>query len=271
MASRSVRNSVSCLAAAAFVCAGMLPARASEVLDPVSISLGGYYTDTNTTLKAATNNGDVATGDLKLEQGHESIPRARLDFVFLGSQGFSFDFFSLSHQSTQTLNQPFTYEGIPFDLNSTINGKLDFTAGSASYRWWFGSDSDVVGLGLGATYYHARLNLGGTATLEGISTPVSVKLDENEIAPLVVLGFKHAFSDSLRLYFDASGVRKNGGRVTGHIYGGRLGMEWFPWKNAGVGAEYEVTRIKLDRRTDGYDAKMNIRLHGPSLFARFRF
>ena len=231
--------------------------------------LGGYSLDTTVAINASA--GNISTGKVNLESGREDVARARVDFLFLGSQGFSFDYYSLGHTTTQTLNRPFIYEGLPFQLDSTLRGKLDLDAGSASYHWWFGSTNDVVGLGIGGTYYKVKLGLDGTVTLNGTSAEGSTSWEDDAVAPLITVAYKHAFSDSFRAYIDASGVKKDGGRLGGHIYDGRVGIEWFPWQNFGVGAEYGMTRIHLDHDGDSYNANLDIKLDGPSLFARARF
>jgi len=243
----------------------------SLALDPVSIWLGGYYANTELELEAKTHDVDVPTGRVDLDTGHDTVGRARLDFVLFDTQGLTFDYYALSRSSSETLSEPFSYQGIPFQLNSTLKGKLDFSAGSASYHWWFGNDTDVLGVGLGATYYRAELDVAGTIDLNGQSAAGHASWDEDAVAPLLTLAYRHAFSDAVRVYFDASGVRKNGGNLTGHLYDVRAGVEWFPWHNVGLGAEYGATRIRLDRESDGYDANLDIKLDGPSLFARFRF
>jgi len=243
----------------------------SPALDRVSLWLGGYYLNTDVAVKASTRGGDISTGKLDLASGHETVGRARLDFLVFDNQGFTFDYYTLAHSTTQTLHEPFNYQGIPFELDSTLRGKLDFDAGSASYHWWFGSGSDVFGIGLGATYYKVKLGIDGQAALNGQTATASAHWDDDAVAPLVTLAYKHAFSDDLRVYLDASGVKKNGGNLSGHIYDARAGVEWFPWHNVGVGAEYGYTRIRLDHNGNSYDANLDLKLDGPSLFARFRF
>lgn len=245
----------------------------SPALDRVSLWLGGYYANTDVDIKASTNaiGNEVHSGKLSLDSGNETVGRARLDFLIFDSQGFSFDYYTLSHSQSKTLREPFTYEGNPFELGASLKGKLDFTAGSAAYHWWFGSGSDVFGIGLGATYYRAKLGVSGTVSLDGQSASASARWDDDAVAPLVTLAYKHAFSDNLRVYLDASGVKKNGGHLSGHLYDARAGVEWFPWHNVGIGAEYGTTRIKLNRDSARYDANVDIDLNGPSLFARMRF
>lgn len=240
-------------------------------LDDVSIWLGGYYANTEATLGAKTSDGSVSTGKIQLEEGDETVGRARLDMVLFETQGLSFDYYTLDHSSSNTITQPFSYQGIPFQLDSTLRGKLEFSAGSASWHWWLGEGDDVFGIGLGATFYSAKLDVAGTIALNGQESQASVHSDEDAVAPLLTVAYKHAFSNALRVYIDASGVRKGGGNLSGHIYDARAGIEWFPWQNVGIGAEYGDTRISLDREGQSYDANLDIKLQGPSLFARFRF
>ncbi|HEY6942627.1 hypothetical protein [Dokdonella sp.] len=243
----------------------------SRALDPASLWLGGYFTNADLAIRASTDPGGIDTGRVDLASGHETVGRARLDLVFWESQGLTFDYYSLGRSTRHVLDQPFSYQGTAYDLDSTLTAKFDLAAGSAAWRFWFGGEDDVFGLGLGAVYYQAKLRVTGTATLNGVSTDVAQRWDEDAVAPLVTLGYRHAFSEDLRVYLDASGVRKNGGALSGHIYDARIGLEWFPWHDVGVGAEYGVSRIRLRRNGDLYDAGLDIDLDGPSLFARYRF
>lgn len=244
---------------------------ASPALDRVSLWLGGYSLDTEVALDARNAAGNLSTGKVRFDSGNETVGRARLDFLFLDSQGFTLDYYTLDRASTQVLSKPFTYAGLPFQLDSTLHGKIDLVAGSFSYHWWFGSDADVVGVGLGGIYYRLKLGVAGTATLNDISAHGSATWQDAAVAPLITIAYKHAFSDSLRVYADASGVRKNGGKLAGHIDDGRVGIEWFPWQDFGVGAECGVTHIHLDHDGESYVADLNVKFSGPSLFARVRF
>jgi hypothetical protein len=270
MPPRFLRLRLLALATAASV-AGTAHADASRVLDPVSLWLGGYRASADLSVAASRDPGDVATGKVSLTQGHETIGRARADFVFAGSQGLTFDFYSLSHDTGHLIDAPFSYDGTDYQVGSDLHAKLELSAGSAAYRFWFGSDTDVFGLGLGAAYYRAKLAIEGAAIIDDDVRDVRQRWDESAVAPLLTLGYKHAFSDDLRLYVDSSGVRKNGGALSGHIYDARIGVEWFPWHSVGIGAEYGVSRIELRREKDVYNAGLDIDLDGPSVFARFRF
>lgn len=247
----------------------------SPALDRFSLSLGGYYANTDTTIGAGDRSGQFK-GNVNLErdlgfEDHKTVPRVKLDFLIGDHQGFSFDYFSINRSETKTLSDAISYGGNDYSASASVRGKLDFDFGSAAYRWWFGSGNDVFGVGIGAAYYRVRAGVSGIATLNGDSAQASTSYSQTAGAPLLQLGWRHAFNNSWRMYFDASGVKKNGGQLNGHIYNAALGLEWYPWKNLGIGAEYAYTRIKLNDQQDSYNANLDLKLHGPSAFVKFRF
>lgn len=86
---------------------------------------------------------------------------------------------------------------------------------------------------------------------------------------MLELGWRHSISENVRVYADASGIKKNGGSIQGHIYGGAIGVEWFPAKMVGVVAEYTASKISLNRPSNSTD--LNIRLNGPAAYVKVRF
>lgn len=247
----------------------------SPALDRASIWLGGFYSDTDTRIGASDKSGQYS-GTFGLEddlgfQKHKAVPRARLDFLIGDHQGFSFDFFGVNRTHGRSISRDIDYDGNHFDASARVDGKLNFNFGSASYRWWFGQGNDVFGLGIGAAYYGVKARIAGEASLNDESVEASAQTHETAWAPVLQLGWRHAFSHNFRMYADAYGVKKNGGNLAGHIYNAALGLEWFPLENLGIGGEYGYTRIKLDQSHTNYRASLDMKLQGPSLFLRLRF
>lgn len=251
-------------------------AQQSPALDRISLSLGGYYAKAGTTIGASAAN-DAYRGNLDLEddlgfQRRQAVPRARLDILVGDRQGFSFDYFSVNRSHARTLQKSVTYRGNNYDTMAAVRGKLEFDFGSAAYRWWFGQGNDVFGLGLGGAWYGAKASIKGEGSVKGDASGVaSATTSAHAWAPQLTLGWRHAFNDQWQIYADASGVKKNGGRLHGHIYNLDLGVAWYPWKNVGLGAEYGDARIKLEQERSYYDDLLDMRLEGPSLFVKFRF
>lgn len=247
----------------------------SPALDRFDLSVGGFYANTSTTIGARSST-IPASGSVNLEHdlgfdNRKTVPRVRLDFLIGDHQGFSFDYYSINRSRTKTLSDSLSYGGNDYSASASVRGKLDFDFGSAAYRWWFGSGSDVFGLGIGAAYYRVHAGISGEATFDGQTAQASTTYSETAGAPLLQIGWRHAFNENWRMYFDASGVKKNGGNLNGHIYNAALGVEWYPWKNLGFGVEYGYTRIKLNDDHSDYAENLDMKLHGPSAFVRLRF
>lgn len=250
-------------------------ARQSAALDRLNLSLGGYYASVDTTIGASTTNGEYR-GNVNLEDDlgfrrRNRVPRARLDLLIGDSQGFSFDYFSVNRAHGQVLGHAFNHGRSNYAATATIHGKLDFDFGSAAYRWWFGHGNNVSGLGLGGAWYRVRMRIRGSATVNGVPAGATAAgTGARAWAPELQLGWRHAFNRQWRMYADASGVKNNGGRLYGHIYHAGLGVESYPWRSFGFGAEYGYTQIKLDQRRHIYDDSLHMQLKGPSLFVKFR-
>lgn len=252
----------------------------SPALDRASLWLGGYYADTSTTVSAGLNDPNVK-GHVNLQHdlgfpSHQTVPRVRFDFLLGESQGFSFDYYQIDQSRTKALDSAIGFNGNTYSASASVTGRVNFDFGSAAYKWWFGHGDDVFGIGVGAAYYRVHAGISGEASLDAgpfgqASAYRSAYTTESAWAPELQLGWRHAFSNNLRLYFNASGVKKNGSHLGGHIYDAALGLEWFPWRNVGFGAEYDYTRITIHQRHTYYNDALAMRMDGPSMFLRLRF
>jgi len=242
----------------------------SPALDRFSLSAGAYYADPTFRVNANTQYGNFQSGDI--DRDRTTLPRVRAELLLFDSQGLSFDYFTYKKNNSGAIDRSAPIGG---GSSLTANGDADLQVDMASlaYKWWIGQGNDVFGIGLGAGYYRARLDVNAAATLNGTAGTFSESYTEKTWAPLVELGWKHAFSKDFRLYAEASGMKKNWGRVTGHIYSAAVGAEWYPLANLGIGADYGITRINIDRNGGGTinDANLDIRLKGPSAYVKVRF
>jgi hypothetical protein len=253
---------------------------APAALDRVSLRLGGYYANVDTDVSVA-DPSDTLSGKINLEDDlgfkqNKTVPRARADFLIGEHQGLALDYYSLDRTSHQVLARDLSYNGVTYSASADVRAKLDFDFGSVAWRWWFGQGNDTYGVGLGGGWYRVKTALAGDGAYDpGAGSPqqVSVTTSSNDSAwaPMLQLGWRHAFNDHWRMYLDASGVRKNGGRISGHIYNAALGAEWLPLDNLGFGLEYGYSQIKLHWRRSAYDADLDMSLNGPSAFVNLRW
>jgi hypothetical protein len=267
--------SVLAVAAALFAACSIASAQQSPALDRISLWLGGYYSNNDTRLSAQGSGpyaGIQGTLDFEDDLGfkkHSADPRARFDFLIGDSQGFSFDYYQIHRSRNASYEQAIPALGS--DVGAHIHGDFDYDFGSASYKWWFGHGSDVFGVGLGAAYYKVRFAARGSVHGGDASDSFSDSYDESAWAPMLTFGWRHAFNDQWRMYADASGVKKNGGSLGGHIWNASLGVEWFPWQHLGFALEYSASRLHLHKTYSEGTAKLDLNSDGPALYLRARF
>jgi hypothetical protein len=246
-------------------------AEPSPALDRISVSLGGYYADTDIRLSASSERYGIGETSFEPHSGRDTLGRARLDFLIGDHQGLQFDYFGFRRSREQTLQRSFDIGGSQFDVGAHVRGRFNLDLGSAAYRWWFGDGPSVFGLGVGAAYYRVKVGLSADVSAGGVVAGGSERYDADAVAPLLTLGWRYAPSDAWRVYADASGIKKNGGTLAGHAWNAAAGVEWFPFRNAGIGLEYAVTRVHLERDASQYDARLDLRLDGPAAYLRLRF
>lgn len=244
-------------------------AETSPALDRFSLSVGGFYVDPTINIKANTRYGSAESGDM--ERSRTTLPRLRAELLLGDSHGLSFDYFRYRNDYSYSTTRSFNVGGTPAILAGTANANIELDFASLAYKWWLGKGSDVFGIGLGAGYYRAHYDLRANGVFNGSAGALDESDTEKTFAPLLELGWKHAFSKDLRIYAEASGVKKGWGTVTGHIYGAALGVEWFPLKNLGVGADYGITRIHIDRDGGNSQTAFDVKLTGPSAYLKMRF
>ena len=243
-------------------------AEPSVALDRASISVGAFYADPRIDIGADTQFGRLDAPDANPK--HTTIPRVKADLLIGDRHGLSFDYYRYDKNYTPTLSGQTIINGQPVTGTATADADLQLDLAKLAYKWWMGQEKDTFGIGLGAAYYSAKLEGSATGLVNGVSATARDSVSEHAYAPLLELAWRHAFTPEVRMYMEASGIKKNGGKINGHIYGGNIGVEWFPFKNVGFVADYGISKIQLHRDSNR-DADLNIRLTGPSAYVKMRF
>lgn len=249
---------------------GSVLADPSPALDRLNLSVGAYFVDPTFKLNANTQYGSFNTGDI--DRDRTALGRIRAELLLFDSQGLSFDYYRYRKNYDGAIDRTIPIGGGTSTLNGAGNANIAVDFAQLAYKWWIGQGNDVFGIGLGAGYYRAHIDVNAAATLNGASGTLSESYTQKTFAPLLELGWKHAFSKDLRMYAEASGVKKNWGTVTGHIYSAAIGAEWYPLANIGIGADYGISRVSITRNgSNNNDANLDIRLKGPSAYLKVRF
>lgn len=243
-------------------------------LDRLSLSFGDFYPTVETRVSA---NGPGIMGsdvdfqrDLGLSE-HRSLPAFRLDALLFDSQGISVGGYVYSKRASARLNRDLVFDDDTFHVNAFVDAKLTLRTYHAEWRWWLTpDDNDVVGVGLGAVYYDLIGSIDAGLSINGGSVQGRGSAEGDAIAPMLTLGWRHSFNDAWRVYADVSGVRKPFGTLQGHLLNGTLGVEFMPWKNAGLALEYSANNLDLKADKESWEGRARIHFYGPAAFVRVR-
>jgi hypothetical protein len=271
----SVRQGFWIGALACLFAAGTVRADVPMALDRFNLSVGGFYPTVDARLSA--NGSGIAGSDVDFARdlaldNHRTLPNLRLQFLVFDNQGFSFSGYRYSRSAGTTLDRDIVFGGNEYDTNAFVQARLRLDTYDAAWHWWFSPTAqDVLGLGLGAAYYDVKGTIDGTISVNGSSASAHGEADGNAIAPLLTLGWRHAFSENVRGYAEFSGVRKPSGTLTGHLLNGMLGLEYYPWQNLGLALEYSANNLDLKADKASWVGRARIHFHGPAAFVRLRF
>jgi hypothetical protein len=247
-----------------------LPASAelSPALDRISMSIGALIIDPKFNASINTNYGNFQSGDIKL--GEKTIPRVEGQIMIFDSQGLSFDAYQYKHEYGGATDHTANVFGtsVSTATNANFGLKLDFA--KLAYKWWFGQGNTVFGLGAGAAYYRVSMLANASLSINSSTVGIGGEYSDDTVAPLLEIGFRHAVSPDLRVFVDASGVKKSGGPLNGEIYNAAIGFEWFPVKNLGLVLDYGFSQIDL-KRDEPISENFKIKFQGPSALVKFRF
>jgi len=250
-------------------------AEVPEPLDRFSLSLGGFYPIVDA--KVSANGPKVAGTDVDFERDlgldkHRTLPNVRLELLVLDSQGFSISGYQYSKSARATLARDIMFDGNDYNINAFVEAGLRLYTYNAAWHWWFAPvPSDVLGIGLGAAYYDLKGTIDAGLSVNQHSASAHGEAEGSAVAPLLTLGWRHAFSEDFRAYFDFAGVRKNSGALTGHLLNATLGAEYYLFHNFGLSLEYSSNALDLKAERDSWTGRASIHFHGPAAFVRMRF
>jgi hypothetical protein len=253
---------------------GLAQAQQSPALDRMSITAGAFYAEPKIHLGGDTRYGRVDTPDEKIDD--ETLPRVKAEMLIGDRHGIAFDYFRFDKDYSGAASGNTVYEGRPVSGDITADANLRIEMARLSYKYWLGQDRNAFGIGIGAAYLRARISgsavakLSAAAPVENYNWSGSDSASDSVWAPTVDLAWRHALNDKVRLYAEASGIKRNGGTVEGHVYNAAAGVEWMATPNVSLVADYGIQKIDL-HRNGGSNADLDLKLTGPSAFVKVRF
>ena len=259
------------LALASFQCPAVEP------LDTFSFRIGGYITEFDTEVRA---DGESATGtriDLQRDLGlDESNTVAIMGVTWrpFDNHEFGLSYYRDDADSSRTLNRTIVFEGTTYEAASTVRAEVDLDAYDLYYVWWAANNERwALGPRFGLVWYSMELGLSMEVDSGGnrIDGAISETVDADLPAPSIGGSWRWTPFDDWRLSADIGYFSADVDDVDADITFGRMGVEWFPWTQAGISLDYTVRRIKADAETDNFFGNLEFTDSGLRLGFIYRF
>lgn len=254
--------------------AGTAQAQQTPALDRMSISAGVFRAEPEIYLGGDTRYGRIDTPDDKISD--TNLGRVKAEMLFGDKHGVAFDYLRFNKDYDGTASGETVYEGRPVSGDISANANLRIEMARISYKYWLMNDKHAFGVGLGAAYLRAKIsgsaeaNLSASAPAASYTWSGSESASDSVWAPTIDAAWRYSVNDKVRLVAEASGIKRNGGKVEGKVYNASAGVEWLATPNVSLVADYGIQKIDLHRNSRS-NADLDLKLTGPSAFVKVRF
>lgn len=243
-------------------------------LDRISLWVGCFYPSVDEHVSANGTHAPGSDVDFRRDLGLDErrvLSNVRLDFLVMDHQGFSIGGYRYSRSGSTTLMRDIRFAGVDYHASADVSARLRLQTFDASWHWWFSpTPRDAVGFGLGVAYYDLSGVIQADIDVNTESVSGRGHAEGNAFAPLLTIGWKHAFSARTRTFVNVAGVHKNGGRFNGHLLNARVGVEYFPWRHVGLALEYDSSDLHINADEPSWQGHARLRFQGPAAFLRVR-
>jgi hypothetical protein len=225
-----------------------------------SLNLGGFFQDFTTTLRldsATLGNGTTIDfeGDLGADS-HKTSFRADGYWRFGRHGRFDFGFLSFSRSNSKSISRDIQFGDHVYHAGATLSTEMRVTEVDMYYAYSFLNTGEAeVGakIGISAMFHSASIEGTGNITGPNGSTSGGFAADDKSfVAPIPAVGIyvRYTLLPGLLIGGQVRGLPT----VTISGYSGSMVdaggyMEWYPWKNFGIGGGYQYTKITAGRES----------------------
>ena len=191
---------------------------------------------------------------------------------------FKISYISITRDGpTTTLKRDFTWNDEVYSAGLSASASVGWDVISTYYRLAIVKTNRVdAGLSTGLGYLKLRAAIAATGTLTMPGGQVnSVNLDESGSlgAPTGGIGgFVTVWpAKRVMLTADYMYIAVNIADWGAHVKDWRVAVNWYPWRHAGIGAQYKFNEFGYDMSVDEGALGGTLRYQGPQIYASFRF
>ena len=255
-----------CLVAAAFLSLSVPPGRAEaqsrgefEMVKGIDerfrLDLGGFFQTFSTTVRLDSEK--LGTGTEVSLEDDLGLKGSQLNFRADGYWRFGrharldFGFITWNRKASWTLDRDVQVGDTVFHAGSSVDTRLRVYTGELYYSYSLVNNPESeFGLMLGVSTLFNTLTVEGQASVTGPGGTAAGALDRQSrslVAPLPAVGahFRYTLLPGFLFTARVKGFGATVDHVKGSMLDWRAGLDYYPWKNVGIGASWAQTDIKV--------------------------
>ncbi len=192
--------------------------------------------------------------------------RGRVDFAYTG----------WNRSSSHTLDKDIVVGDTTYHAGGTLDSRLKVSLIEAYYGYSFWNTPKFeAGLQIGVSAVINAIDIEGTGTITGGGGSASGSYSSQTrslTAPLPAIGaqLRYTIIPGLLVTGRIRGMSATVDNVKGSVLEGRAGLDYYPWKNVGIGAAYDFMEIKVTKESDP-SLELDYRYSGPMVYLSLVF
>ena len=258
--------------------AGPVLAQSANYLDRSSVSAGVFVAAINTTIALNGENAGTSVdfeNDLGLKGDTQQF---WLDgkWRFTPRQSLVLGYTLLRRTNTRDIERELVIDDTIYDVGATFDSSWDTQYVALAYRFsLLRKDSFEAGVSGGISYFGQKLSLHAEGAITG---PEGETLAEKDVskslavpAPLVGFYALGRLSDTLYLGGSLLYIQATLDPYSGHVWDGRVSLDWFPWEHFGLGLGYLYTEQSVTVAKTNFTGDVSYRFDGAQAYVRYAF
>jgi hypothetical protein len=244
------------------------------------LDLGGFFQQFNTTVRLDSESRGMGT-EVSLEddlglKGSQANFRADGYWRFGRHARLDFGFLNWNRKASRTLDRDFQIGDDVFHAGASVDTRLTVYVGELYYSYSLVNDPETeFGLMLGVSTLFNSLSVEGQATVTGSGGAAAAAWDRQGrslIAPLPAIGahFRYTLLPGFLFTARVKGFGATVDNVKGSMLDWRVGLDYYPWKNCGIGAAWASTDIKVTYKGSP-SAELDYKYSGPMAYLSLVF
>jgi hypothetical protein len=238
------------LIATALAASTALECGAVQPLDNFSVHLGGYITEFDTEVRADGQGGDGTSVDLNRDLGLDSsdiIATIGATWRPWQNHEFGLSYYQDDGSASRRIDREIEFDGTVYPISSTLRGLI-----------WYSME-----VGLSLEVDSNGNDVGGT---------IGSSVDADLPAPTIGGSWRWVPGGSdWRLSADLGYFSADIDGVDADVTYGRVGVEWFPWEQAGISLDYTARQIEASAEGSRFDGNFDFVDSGLRLGVVYRF